>query len=337
MFFGIINKIGSLKIEIIKIYDTYCYNFNNLIRCFINKLYRIYDCRNDKDINLIKYSNVYNIKNNKSLDINNYINIDKFSILTYNSNFFLNRINKRKVTDMVLNFIKKDYSIICLQEVFDYKIRDHLTKSLSNDYNYIIDRAGRCRYIIGEDSGLYIASKYPIKNQIFIKFNNSAEYDKMANKGFISIEIEINGNIFLIINTHLQSQYSLTTHLTQLKQIKQINNYILKYKKNNKIDGTILLGDLNIDCYEQNILYKRMLKELGLNDIYKEINNNLGCTWNGNENTNNIPQHKVCKVEKRKKGLDYILSDIKFVKCEIDKMYHNNRYLSDHYGVQANF
>jgi endonuclease/exonuclease/phosphatase family metal-dependent hydrolase len=137
--------------------------------------------------------------------------------------------------DNIIKYISNSTSdVLCLQEVFEPKVIRLLTThpAISRHFPYYLTGNLCNSYILGENSGLLVLSRYPIIFREFIPFKISAFPDTFASKGALFFTIgEIN-----FITTHLQS-INIPVALRQLYHI--IKNSPFKGK-------TILLGDLNI-------------------------------------------------------------------------------------------
>lgn len=143
--------------------------------------------------------------------------------------------------DVKYLFEKTESDIICLQEDFTQISQSNL---YINDEISII-RPSVSKYYKLANSGLTIYSKLKINNSIFIPFNSASYEEKIADKGFLIVELD---NLILI-NTHLQYGDNKCAD-------KQIN-YIISYIKNNyKSNRRIaIVGDFNIDLRNITIPY----------------------------------------------------------------------------------
>lgn len=157
-------------------------------------------------------------------------------ILTYNTELILARSTYDRAEKFVKYINNNDYDVISVQETFDYEIKDLITKKChENGYSHIISRAGQpaCRGIFYE-SGLMIISKLPILNAETIHYNQASGSDVMANKGFLVADIDFNGQIITVVNTHLQSGNDMVSLEKRINQFEQLKNAI-KQKKNGKM------------------------------------------------------------------------------------------------------
>lgn len=174
--------------------------------------------------------------------INNIINnkSKKISISTWNVQglFFYIYNRKEKTKEIIKNIKIMNTDIICLQEVFDDTLKEEIINNLKDIYpNHLHGNLNK-KYVVGEDSGLLILSKYNIEfidEEILL---GAKLPDVFANKSSIFFKIE---NI-VFCNVHIQSsEWSENRDLSK-KQIERIIN---------KYDNLILVGDLNSgDVYD---------------------------------------------------------------------------------------
>ncbi len=139
-----------------------------------------------------------------------------FRILSYNVKLYTliaDECEKRaeQIGDIIVD---KDYDVVCLQEVFSEDPRDILAEKLEqNGYNVIAKCGGPV--LIPQDSGLFFASKFPIRSHNFEHFRmlsgEIVNYDALAAKGFLRVSLDLSGimsNLNLIVyNTHFQADY----------------------------------------------------------------------------------------------------------------------------------
>ena len=222
-----------------------------------------------------------NIINRINYDNNTYINIKDYEyntdtclvqpynlkVISWNIQglFIYSKLLKINNLAQCIKFLDAD--VICLQECFSNHIKYKLINNLNKIYPYALSGNLTKKFIIGEDSGLMVLSKYPIKRIHFEHFKYSCSIDSLSNKGFLVFNIL--GLNF--INTHLQCNYN-----NKIKpdnnicyyQFKQLLNYINQneFIKNN----FLLVGDFNLnlnnimniinDISKNNILIKTLYK-----------------------------------------------------------------------------
>lgn len=138
-----------------------------------------------------------------------------------------------KIHNIINKLISFNSEIICLQEVFEQHSFNQIINNpiLKQKYPFFLSGTLANRFIIGENSGLLVLSKYPIQFRQFTQFHRTTIPDLLACKGAIYFSVgDLN-----FITTHLQSGCPLIAK-------RQLHNIILNSPFKKK---TILLGDLN--------------------------------------------------------------------------------------------
>lgn len=120
--------------------------------------------------------------------------------------------------------IPDDLDVICLQEVFNEDAWKILNEKLRSKYPYILFDAHRVRVTNLKfsmvNSGLYIASKYPIVQSKFYPFKNSYAEDALSGKGKVKISVQLTSFNFRAFmrrdpdrreNKHNNRQYPLAS------------------------------------------------------------------------------------------------------------------------------
>lgn len=143
--------------------------------------------------------------------------------------------------------------VILFQEVFHRKSAAKLREGLRNDFPYIVCDVGqrfggaldRTRAFMSlENSGLFIASKYPIIDAQFKQFKKSSFSDKLAEKGVLLTTIQYSASkTGLIVNTHMQSLNLPKACQLRRQQFTFIHEEISKM--DTKPAFTIFGGDFN--------------------------------------------------------------------------------------------
>ena len=171
-------------------------------------------------------------------------------------NFWLTPINlpssntDKRVDAFIDNLTSKNYSIICLQEVFKPELKKRLIENFENDFFVHKDTCSERAFLfIKKDchGGLLTFSKYPINNETFYKFPEFSKFkldERIAQKGFLITEIETPIGKILIINIHLCAGRTYNSALTRLKQIKFFLKILENFHFKNK--PVLLMGDFNI-------------------------------------------------------------------------------------------
>lgn len=165
---------------------------------------------------------------------------------------------------------KEDPDIAVFQELWMRDNKKHMIKALGCDkelpviieerfdcpgskYPYMFIDVPKKRYEPGMDSGLMIASKFPIEWSEKIVYTDKEEEEKSANKGALFIRItDKTGKPVFIVDTHLQSGTGLSAIAIREKQMgqlgaalaKAIKDFLEKNPKGKDYRITVI-GDLN--------------------------------------------------------------------------------------------
>jgi len=164
------------------------------------------------------------------------LNDKPLSIVTWNLQGLFLYMNNQKVKNIIHELLCLDQDILCLQEVFEDSLKSEIIHKLQKNYPYHL--LGNChkKYIIGEDSGLLVLSKYPIEFVKEIVLGESVMPDKLSNKSILYFKV---GNLNLV-TTHLQSSNMVPGGDIARDQIKLI-------VKESPFESYIITGDLNSD------------------------------------------------------------------------------------------
>lgn len=239
----------------------------------------------------------------------------------------------------------RDFDIICLQEVFNKRVRNELKQKVLPLYFHASDydcNQNILSNIIQKDchGGLMTLSKFPILQERFYKFKTSKKtsiIERLGGKGFLFTTVLWQGRPINIINTHLYAgndDHAIKCRMDQIKQMQEILNSIDFYQ----LYPTLLFGDLNIIhpdvCTEADRSraenYDFLTKEMNFMDNGAYLDNN-SYTINPDINVYNS------KKEVRQK-LDYIMvhnpsiSDHALVLYEGKIDFSGRSALSDHLG-----
>ena len=146
------------------------------------------------------------------------------------------------------------YDVVALSEMFDESAREIVARELarSGKFHVAVTRAGRERHCgFGEDSGLFVASRFPIVRARFQAFRSRpVGSDKMANKGVLLVTLRAGPHTVLIAHTHLQAhKRGAEVREMQLLEISlelQREMTALRAKHSLAPPTVVLCGDLNI-------------------------------------------------------------------------------------------
>ena len=229
-----------------------------------------------------------------------------------------------------------DYDIILFQEAFGKTSRKKLRKTLNGKYPHEVEPRNRKKTV---NSGLWILSKHEITKAEFIFFDDCLISDCQSAKGAILIEVEINGQIYQFVNTHVQSEDGKEFAKVRANQFKMIAE-LLNSNQQEKVPQFIL-GDLNTSFSERDE-YAMMLDILNASDgdlsilESSELSGDKAITWGCRNND---------LIKKKWKGYDQLLDyalqrktgyDFKLrrdLKTYTQQWSKKRKHLSDHYAI----
>lgn len=236
----------------------------------------------------------------------------------------------------IQSFLPENLDLICLQECFDRPCSRIIVNQLKKEYPFIIwdvgqnlgSNLGKDRmYFSVENSGLLVASKYPIVKIKFKTFNNAVFGDKMASKGCLLMMLQISENVYaLVVNTHIQAQNGELASNIRTNQMKFIYNQMSNFKNEflhehlsenysqNCIKFEILCGDLNFnlesDKLENSVFFK--------NGYFKEFIDCFECKHEGDFYVSTaFVQEKIYETETEIALFDKILEECETYQADV--------------------
>tara|TARA_B100001250_G_C19650982_1_gene722669 strand:- start:184 stop:882 length:699 start_codon:yes stop_codon:yes gene_type:complete len=170
---------------------------------------------------------------------------------------FLTSNITKNIVKKIINF---NSDIVCIQECFSDILLDKIKKETCTIYPYLITGSLKKKFVLGENSGLVILSKYPINFQLFHNYKSSSGCDSLSNKGYLIVKIgKLN-----IVNTHLQSDelniFGNTEKIIEA-QLEELKQYL-------PCENTILCGDFNTQKLDDYINITKNNKRNTLNSLY---------------------------------------------------------------------
>jgi sphingomyelin phosphodiesterase len=172
------------------------------------------------------------------------------SVLTWNTFLLPPPINNTKQVErgglMAEKLRNLDHDIVFFQETFFESERELIIKELASTYPYIVVPKKGDGFFQFLNSGLMIASKYPIRILDQVVFEDCVFSDCFASKSAIIVEVILPDNKKIqMLNTHLQAWNEPKAIAVRKKQLQQIKDMM---KANAQIGvAQILVGDLNIN------------------------------------------------------------------------------------------
>lgn len=178
-------------------------------------------------------------------------------ILTWNVACLPNKINflrnpNTKINQIIDKIIMYSPEVICLQEVFDYKIQEKIKEGLGY-FDYQTHHSSREGFGYFDyqthhsKNGLLTATKCHIIEKQEIDYSMFTGVEYLIKKGLLTTQIEYQNKNYFIHNTHLQSNsvYRLQDICRKVRQQqkKEVITELEKYKH----ETNFLCGDLNDD------------------------------------------------------------------------------------------
>lgn len=154
----------------------------------------------------------------------------------------------------------ENYDIILFQEAFGKTSRKRLRKALGGAFPYEIEPKNNGKTV---NSGLWILSKHKIEGSDFIFFSDCKVSDCQSSKGAVLFAIEIRGQLYHFINTHVQAEDGKQFAMVRAKQFAMIDSLLIK--KVPKNFPVFILGDLNTP-FDSISDYQTMLQLLNASD-----------------------------------------------------------------------
>jgi endonuclease/exonuclease/phosphatase family metal-dependent hydrolase len=181
---------------------------------------------------------------------------------------------------LAARLISENIDIVCLQEVMHSPARQVLSDALQHEFPYTTNKTSRKITInmatpeqlvrVGKDSGVFLASKFPILRTEFKIFSSSGlGTDKVVQKGILACKLDLssisNGKSLWVFQSHLQSNpdggivwklhgdAARKARETRAKQLELINSFMAECIRSDESDrrrpqdvAIILCGDFNI-------------------------------------------------------------------------------------------
>ncbi|WP_420421907.1 endonuclease/exonuclease/phosphatase family protein [Simkania sp.] len=157
---------------------------------------------------------------------------------------------KARILQIAKALKKKNSDIVCLQEIHDEESAFALFRALKRQYPYFYLNVGTDNAVIDPDeismnSGLFVASKYPILEPRFIRFESEGR-QKGIHKGFFYGTIVLNEKPFCyLISTHLNPHDNETAIRVREEEAQMIVQTIETLQKDLPLPA-IVVGDLNV-------------------------------------------------------------------------------------------
>ncbi|WP_035512533.1 sphingomyelin phosphodiesterase [Halalkalibacillus halophilus] len=206
-----------------------------------------------------------------------------------------------------------EQDIIILNELFDGQSSDLLLNNLRDAYPHQTpilgsttsgwdDTQGSYSYVVPENGGVNIISKWPIEEQIQYVFEDACGPEGMSNKGFVYTKVMKNDDPYHIIGTHMQSTDSNCSDgepaEVRASQMNEINQFVDEHNIPTE-EMLIIGGDLNV--IKGSNEYDSMLNQL---NVSEPAYSGFDATWD--PQTNSIAAYNYPEYEAQ--FLDYIFT-----------------------------
>lgn len=174
----------------------------------------------------------------------------EIKVLTWNTFLIPPPWNTSRQSERVRQMVEKlpsfSHDLMLFQETFFDKKRKLMIQALEKSHPHIaVPLKGRKLNQI-QDSGLFIASKFPLEILEQVIFSDCVHSDCLSSKSAILVEMTISQDKKIqVINTHLQAWNDPKAVEVRKKQLQQIKNMMAKHEKQGV--AQFLIGDLNID------------------------------------------------------------------------------------------
>ncbi len=277
-------------------------------------------------LNILNSNIKLNTKSDNQLETKNN---NKLKILSWNIKMLPNPygyiLKSKERTKLIISKLKseKKYDLILFQEAFTSDSREKIYKELNSIYPYQIIPKNNDYF--SNNSGLWVISAIPLEliNEIF--FQESAGWDRFANKGAKLYQINKNNQDFYIINTHMQANEKSDYSYIRTSQINQINDLIVgPYSKN--LIPILLIGDLNVSKSSNLIKYLNILN-MKNGELHGDLN--FSC-YNNNTNSKELLDYILFKSN----SFNYSTFSRKILKFS-DLLDQNQTHMSDHYPIEG--
>ncbi len=281
----------------------------------------------------------------KSLSINN----GELSITTLNTwglpIWYGESTSAKRYDDLLLAINNSNSQIICLQEVFNKKLRRKMETELDTSFNHLTDLTcdRKVKGILTMDcyGGLVTLSKFPIISESFFPFpikNNCSIIESTGRKGFLLTTLSIEGKYVNVLNSHLYAGSDDNSEKQRMSQVKYMDS-LLKNMTVYKNYPTILSGDLNVQHpyvskinKEQESQIFHLLCKLGWYDVRKDNTTNA-FTYDPDNNV-------YASKDDKHQILDYIMWNDPhnmFNLISEQVLFKNDESVSDHNGYNVIF
>lgn len=224
--------------------------------------------------------------------------------------------NNKRLERFIRLATKISPDVINLQEVWLNEYVGKLKKAFKGYYTV------KQRSFIYNRSGLVTFLKYKPKSWKFRPFRMTWEHnvvERIAQKGFLEIKIEISGKEVVLLNTHVYATRDKKKKTIKLNQAEEVLGFAKQH------NPTIVAGDLNLKPSDLKPFIKHLIGVKKYSPTYSETNRYAHMGFNRIENRNGI----------HIKRQDYVFANAKSGAIKIKEEVITKPALSDHYPILA--
>lgn len=156
---------------------------------------------------------------------------------------------EKRVDALAEKIIETQADLVCLQEIHDVESSDALYEKLKDTYPYFYLNIGQGDYTkdptgIMMNSGLFVASKYPIESPTFIPFRQEGRQWQI-NKGYFFGTVLVEGTPYCYLyTTHLNPFDDENAQSVRKLQAQEVTEQI---ESQHLPIPTFVVGDLNVN------------------------------------------------------------------------------------------
>jgi exonuclease III len=158
------------------------------------------------------------------------------SIISWNIQGLFCFTTPLKVKNVIEKIRKFDSDIICLQEVFEDHIKEKIINEVKDIYPHYILGNNTKKFVVGEDSGLLVLSKYHINFKKEFLIEECVLPDYLCNKTVIYFSV---------------GEYNFSTTHLQANNYVVAENQIWEIRNKSPFEKFIITGDLNHEKAEE--------------------------------------------------------------------------------------
>jgi len=179
-------------------------------------------------------------------------------IMSYNIQGLFPFYNIRRIVDLVRFigdlFANNQVDVLCLQEAWEVDLLFRLYRLAQHHNLHIIHPPVDRKNGVGENSGLVVLSRFSLSYHSSFRFPVATGLDQMANKRAMYFTFAVNGTVFKVINTHLQSD-NLVVSSKQLQSA--ITNAPPEWNGHFLLIGDLNMSTIPLTARTRNLQYPR--------------------------------------------------------------------------------